>query len=84
MLICFLFSSGFEISLMQSRPQRRHITYQDFTDPKWFAAHNTLSEILRQQIPYEVSICTHGLGSDGLKKAMKEYMKKHPNFPQCD
>ena len=56
---------------MQSRPEKRRITYKDFTDPKWFAAHNTHSEILRQQIPYKVSICTHGLGSDGLRKVRK-------------
>ena len=83
MLICFLFSSVREINLMQSRPKRRRITYQDFIEPKWSAAHNTLSETLRQQIPYEASISTYGLGSNELKKA-KEYMKKHPNFPQCD
>ena len=84
MLICFLFSSRCEIDFMQSRPERRRITYKDFTDSKWPAAHNKLSEILRQQIPFEVSIYRHGLGSDGLKKAIKEHMKKHPNFLQCD
>ena len=68
----------------QSRPERRRITYKDFTDSKWSAAYNMLSEILRRQIPYKVSICRYGLGSDELKKAMKEYMKKHPNFPQCN
>ena len=90
MLICFVFSSGHEIDLMQSilesqsRPKSRRITYKDFTHPKWFAAHNQLSQILRQQIPFEVSTCRYGLGSDLQKKAIKEYMKKHPNFPQCN
>ena len=56
--------------------------YKEFTNPKWFAAHNLLSEILRQQIPYEVLDCQYGLGSDELKKGIKQYMKKHPNFPQ--
>ena len=79
MLICFPFSSGCEINLLQSRLERRAITYQDFIEPKWSAAHNMLSEILRRQI-----LCTYGLGSDELKKARREYMKKHPNFPQCD
>ena len=89
-LIYFLFSSGYEIDLMQSileiqsRPKSRRITYSDFINPKWSVAHNKLSEILRRQIPFEVSICRYGLGSDLQKKAIKEYMKKHPNFPQCN
>ena len=58
--------------------------YKDFTDPKWFAAHNLLCEILSQQIPYEVLDCQYGLGLDKLKKGIKQYMKKHPNFLQCD
>ena len=55
--------------------------YKEFTDPKWFTAHNLLSEILRQQIPQEVTDYTYGLGSDELKKGIKQYKKKHPNFP---
>ena len=58
--------------------------YKEFTEAKWFDAHNLLSEILRQQIPFEVSDCQYELGSDELKKGIKQYMKKHPNFPQCD
>ena len=56
--------------------------YKEFTDPKWFVAHNTLSEILRQQIPQEISDCNYRLGSDELKKEIKQFKKKHPNFPQ--
>ena len=84
MLICFPLPSGYEINLLQSRLERRAITYKDFTDPKWSATHNLLSEILRQKIAFSVSECQYGLGLDELKKAMKEYMMKHPNFPQCD
>ena len=67
--------------MCQQRSKSRKITYQDFTDGKWFAAHNLLSQILKQLIPFLVSACQYGLGSDELKKAIKEYMKKHPNFP---
>ena len=84
MLIYFPFPSRREINLLQSKPEKRAIKYKDFTDSKWFAARNLLSEILRQQIPYQVSEFTYGLGSDELKKATNEYMKKHPNFSQCD
>ena len=58
--------------------------YKDFSDPKWPAAHNLLSKILRQQIPFQVSECQYSLGSDELNKEIKQYMRKHPNFPQCD
>ena len=58
--------------------------YKEFTDPKWFATHNLLSEILRQQIPQEIVKFTYGLGSDELKNGIKQFKKKHPNFPQCD
>ena len=84
LLIQLALPSGHKISQSKSRPEKRAITYQDFIDPKWSAAHNLLSEILRRQIPYLVSEYQYGLGSDELKKAIKEYMKKHPNFPQCD
>ena len=40
---------------------------KEFTKAKWFATYNLLSEILRQQIPYEVSDCQYGLGSDKLR-----------------
>ena len=84
MMIYFPFPSGCKINLPQSRHEKRAITYKDFTDSKWFACHNLPSEILKQQIPYQASEFTYGLGSDELKRATKEYMKKHPNFPQCD
>ena len=45
--------------------------YKEFTEAKWFDAHNLLSEILRQQILYEVLDCQYGLGSDELKKGIK-------------
>ena len=83
MLICFPFPSEREINLLQSRPEKRATKYKNFTNSKWFATHNLLSEILRQHIPYQVLEFTYGLGPDELKRATKEYMKKHPNF-QCD
>ena len=58
--------------------------YKEFIDPKWFAAHNTLSEILRKKIPQEVLDCKYELGSDELKKGIKQFKKKHPHFPQGD
>ena len=81
MLIWFPLSSGKKISQPKRRLERTAITYKDFSDPEWSAAHYLLSEILRQQIPYEVSNFQYGLGSDELKKGIKQYMKKHPNFP---
>ena len=84
MLIQFALSSGHNISQPKSRPERRAIMYQDFIDPKWPATHNLLSEILRQQITFPVSECQYGLGSDELKKGIKQYVRKHPNFAQCD
>ena len=71
MLICFRFPPGYEINPLQSKPKKRAIAYKDFTDPKWSAARNLLSEILRRQIPYQVSECTYGLESDELRKARK-------------
>ena len=55
--------------------------HKEFTDPKWFAAHNILSEILKMQIPQEVSDYQYRLGSGELKKGIKQFKKKHPNFP---
>ena len=81
MLIYFPFPLGYEINLLLYKPERKAITYQDFIDPKWSAAHNLLSEILRRQIPYQVSECAYGLGSNELRKVRNEYMKKHT---QCD
>ena len=66
-MIYFPFPSGREINLLQSRPEKRAIKYKDFIDSKWFAAHDLLSEILRQQIRYQVSEFTYGIGSDELK-----------------
>ena len=83
-LIRFSLSLGHNISQPKSIPERRAITYQDFIDPKWSTAHNLLSEILRQQIIFLVSECQYGLGSDELNKGIKQYMRKHPNFPQRD
>ena len=45
--------------------------YKHFTEAKWFNAHNLLSEILRQQISFEVSDYQYGLGLDKLKKGIK-------------
>ena len=44
----FALPLGHNISQPKSRPERRAITYQDFIDPKWPAANNLLSEILKQ------------------------------------
>ena len=68
MLIWFPLPSGHKISQPKNRLKRTAITYKDFSDPKWFTAHNLVSEILRHQIPYEVSICQYGLGSNDWKK----------------
>ena len=81
-LIWFTLSPRQGINQRMSRLKK--ITYKDFFDPKWFAAHNMLSKILKQHIPFPVLECQYELGSDELKKGIKEYMKKHPNFPQCD
>ena len=55
--------------------------HSKFTNPKWFAPHNTLFEILNKQICQEVSDYQYGLGSGKLKKGIKQFKKKHPNFP---
>ena len=64
----------------KSRLEGLAAMYKEFTDPKSFVAHKLVSEILRHQIPYEVSNCQYGLRSDELKKGIKQYMMKHPNF----
>ena len=80
MLIFFPLPLGYEINLLQSILERKVITYKDFIDSKWSAAYNLFSEILRRQIPFSVLECQYGLGSDELRKAIKEYMKNIPIF----
>ena len=73
-------SSGHEIVQPKSRLERLAAMHNEFTDPKWFAVHNTLFEILKKQISQEVSYYQYGLRSDELKKGIKQFKKKHPNF----
>ena len=81
MLTLFHLPLGHEIVQPKNRLERLAAMHNKFTGPKWFAAHNTLSEILNKQIPQEVSDYQYGLGSDELKKGIKQFKKKHPNFP---
>ena len=69
---------------LKSRLERIAAQYAKFSGPKWSIGHNTLSEILNKQIPYEVSEGRCGLASKELKNEVNKYMKKHPNFPTYD
>ena len=66
---------------LKTRQEKIADQYAEFFDPKQFAAHNTLTEILNRQIPQEVSEYQYGLGLYELKKGIKYFKKKHPNFP---
>ena len=66
---------------LKTRLEKSANLYTQFSDPKWFGADNILSEILKRQIPQEVLVNQYGLGSDELKKGIKQLKKKHPNFP---
>ena len=55
--------------------------YSKFSNRKWFKAHNILSEILECQIPQEVAVNQYGLGSDELRRGIKQFKRRHPNFP---
>ena len=66
---------------LKTREEKIVDQYAKFSDPRWFTTHNTLTEILNRQIPQEVSEYQYGLRSDELKKGIKQFKKKHPNFP---
>ena len=69
MLTYFHLPSGHKITQPKGRLKRLTGMYKEFSDPKWFATHNTLFEILRKKIHQEVLDCRNG--SDELKKGIK-------------
>ena len=81
MLTRFHLPSGHKVNQPKSSLKGLKDMHKKFTNPKWFAAHNLLSGILKRQIPQEVVDYTYGRGSDELKKGIKQFMNKHPNFP---
>ena len=76
----------FDLHLGHQKSSLKRITaqYAQFSSSKWSATHNTLSEILNNQIPYEVQEGRYGLRSKKPKKEIDKYIRNHPNFPAYD
>lgn len=70
-----LTSLNFDSRHKMDKWERKAANYAPFSDPKWFKAHNVLSEILATLIPRKVAKMKYGLGSEGLSNAIKEYKK---------